>query len=69
MPPNGIFEIIATGPQGDFLEVMLGDHRITVYGWSGSVASVFDGREKVLDCQIPVPKLPLRPSGGTGTTP
>jgi hypothetical protein len=58
MPPNGIFEIIATGPQGDCLEVMLGNDRITVYGWSGSVASVFNGREKVFDCQIPAPRLP-----------
>ena len=58
MPPNGIFEIIASGPHGDFLEVMLGDHRITVHGWSGSVASVFNGREQVLDCKIPAPRLP-----------
>jgi hypothetical protein len=69
MPPNGIFEIIAKGPHGDFLEVMLGDHRITVYGWSGSVASVFNGREMVLDCQIPAPRTPPRRSGDTGTTP
>jgi hypothetical protein len=65
MPPNGIFEIIATGPQGDCLEVMLGSDRIAVYGWSGSVASVFNGREKVFDCQIPAPRLPQRRSGNS----
>ena len=69
MPANGIFEIIAKGPHGDFLEVMLGDHRITVYGWSGSIASVFNGREKVIDCQIPAPRTPPRRSGDSGTTP
>jgi hypothetical protein len=67
MPPNGIFEIIAKGPQGDFLDVMLGSHRITVYGWSGSVASVFNGAEQLFDCQIPVPELPLRRSDESGT--
>lgn len=30
MPPKGILEVVANGPQGDFLEVTLGDHRITV---------------------------------------
>jgi hypothetical protein len=69
MPPNKVFEVIATGPEGDFLEVMLSDLRITVYGWSGSVASVFDGREKVIDCQIPAPRLPSRPAGDARTTP
>jgi hypothetical protein len=68
MPPNGMFEIIAKGPQGDFLEVILGNHRITVYGSSGSVATVFDGGEKVLDCQIPVPRNPPRSSGDTCAT-
>ena len=68
MPPKGILEVVAKGPQGDFLEVMLSDHRIAVYGWSGSIASVFDGREKVINCQIPVPKTPTRPPRDTGKT-
>jgi hypothetical protein len=68
MPPKGILEVVAKGPQGDILEVMLGDHRITVFGWSGSIASVFDGQEKVLDCQIPAPRTPSRPPGDTGKT-
>jgi hypothetical protein len=69
MPPDGIYEILAKGPDGDYLEVLLSDHRITVYGWSGSVASVFNGGQVVLDCQIPVPPVPSRRAGGSEPTP
>ncbi len=68
MPANGIFEILAKGPDGGYLEVALSDHRITVYGWSGSVASVSNGGQVVLDCQIPVPAIPSRHAGGSEPT-
>jgi hypothetical protein len=68
MSPNGMFEVIAKGPQGDFLEVILGEHRITVCGWSGSVATVFRDGEMVLDCQIPAPRTPPRHSGDSSAT-
>lgn len=41
IPPDATFEVIARGPQGDCLEVEYADDHITVYGWSGSVVSLF----------------------------
>ena len=40
MPPDAIFEVAAKGPEGDGLEVEYADDHITVYGWSGSTASL-----------------------------
>lgn len=41
MPPDGTFEVVARGPQGDCLAVEYADDHITVYGWSGSGVSLF----------------------------
>ncbi len=34
------YEIIASGPRGNYLEVVLEETAITIVGWSGSVLSV-----------------------------
>jgi hypothetical protein len=41
MPQGATFQIIARGPEGDLLEVEVGDSSITAYAWPGSVVSLF----------------------------
>jgi len=41
MPAHASFEVVAQGPPGDHLEVLFREGTITVYGWSGSILSVF----------------------------
>jgi hypothetical protein len=46
MAPGATFEVVARGPDQDPFEVEYGDNHITLYGWTGSVVSVFqDGVE------------------------
>ena len=39
--PQATFEIVARGPEGDSLEVEFTDDHIILYGWPGSVVSLF----------------------------
>lgn len=41
LAPGAVIEIVAEGPAGDSLEVELADDHITVYGWPGSVVTLF----------------------------
>lgn len=41
MPPAAIFQIVGRGPCGDGLEVAIDDKQITVWGWPGSVVTLF----------------------------
>lgn len=41
LAPGAAIEIVAEGPAGDALEVELADDHITVYGWPGSVVTLF----------------------------
>lgn len=61
MPPGATFEVVAAGPVGGHLEVVVGDERIAVWGWAGSVVDVFqDGHE--LDVGTGVkPRVPSFP--------
>lgn len=62
MPPDATFDVVAKGPQGGSLEVEFGDDHITVYGWAGSVVSLFhNGTElgKGLWERSPVPSYPV----------
>jgi hypothetical protein len=59
IPPKVSFEIVAEGPGGDYLEVAYEELRITAYGWSGSVLSVFHEGQLLLECNIPVPPSPF----------
>jgi hypothetical protein len=56
--PNETYAIVARGPEGDFLEVELGESRVIVYGWPGSVVSIFHEHKLLRACQIPVPSTP-----------
>ena len=41
LAPDETFEIVARGPEGDSLEVEFADDQIIVYGWPGSVVTLF----------------------------
>jgi len=58
IPSKVSFEIVAEGPKGDHLEVTFEERRVSVYGWSGSILSVFQDGEKLLECAIPAPRTP-----------
>jgi hypothetical protein len=46
MPPQAVFQLVAHGPDGDSLEVVVGEGHVTVWGWPGSViALLHDGTE------------------------
>ncbi len=52
------YQVVFEGPEGGFPEVRWSKTRITLYGWSGSVAWVFLDGAVVLECSIPVPPMP-----------
>lgn len=61
LAPNAALDIVAEGPAGDSLEVELGADHITVYGWSGSVVTLFQEGIEIgagLGRRTPVPPLP-----------
>jgi hypothetical protein len=60
MDPGTTYEIVVEGPQGDSMQVECADERITVYGWTGSVASAFHEGKEVIACRIPAPPTPTR---------
>lgn len=41
MAPNIVFEVVAKAANQGALEIVLGDEHLTVWGWTGSVISVF----------------------------
>lgn len=65
MRPSSKFDVVARGPVGDCLEVEVADDYIFVYGWPGSVVSLFqDGVElgSGLGERAPVPPTPRQDS-------
>jgi hypothetical protein len=50
--------VVFEGPEGEHPGVQWSKERITVYGWSGSVASVFLEGKMVLSCATQVPEMP-----------
>jgi hypothetical protein len=61
MPAGATFEVVARGPEGDWLEVECDDGYVTVYGWPGSLVTVYDGSRTVADGDHPPPPTPPRP--------
>jgi hypothetical protein len=64
MAPEATFTAVARGPEGDTLEVEFADDRITVYGWPGSVVTLFHEGQEVgsgTSVRAPVPSTPCRP--------
>jgi len=58
MKPDNAYLVVFDGPEGKFPEVEWRKDRITVYGWSGSVAQVLLDDTVVLSCTMPVPAVP-----------
>jgi hypothetical protein len=50
--------VVLEGPDGEFPAVEWSPGRITIYGWSGAVASVFLHGQAIMTCAIKVPAMP-----------
>ncbi len=62
--PEATFTVVARGPEGDALEVEWADDHIILYGWPGSIVTLFhDGKEVGVGAskRPPVPATPQRP--------
>jgi hypothetical protein len=65
LAPNETFEVVARGPEGDSLEVEFADDQIILYGWPGSVVTLFHkGRELGAGDSKRTP-IPATPPGET----
>lgn len=60
--PNATYEFAARGPDRDFLQIDFAPSRITIYGWSGSVISVYYQGKLLRTCEVAVPAVPERPT-------
>lgn len=63
MAPEATFTAVARGPEGDTLEVEWADDHIVLYGWPGSVVTLFhEGKEVGAGSSehAPVPSTPRR---------
>jgi hypothetical protein len=62
--PEATFTVVARGPGGDALEVEWADDHIILYGWPGSIVTLFhDGKALGVGTaeRTPVPATPRRP--------
>lgn len=50
--------VVFEGPEGEYPAVEWSKERVTVYGWSGSVASVLLNGQIILSCATRVPEMP-----------
>ena len=58
MAPGAIFEVVANGPADGELQIELGEERILVLGWPGSIVGILDDTEELGDRDRPrVPRL------------
>ena len=62
MPPEATFVVVARGPQGDALEVECAEEHIVLYGWSGSVVTLFHAGKAVGASSTERTPVPLTPS-------
>ena len=51
--------VVFEGPEGECPAVEWSKERVTVYGWSGSIASIFLNGQIVLSCATRVPQMPV----------
>lgn len=58
IPPTLTYRVLARGPEGDALQIEFAEGGITIYGWPGSVLSVFHSAELIIECRVPVPTTP-----------
>jgi hypothetical protein len=64
MAPESTYTVVSRGPEGDALEVECTDDHIVLYGWPGSVVTLFhDGKElgAGVSERAPIPSTPRRP--------
>jgi hypothetical protein len=47
MPPEATFVVVARGPEGDALEMECAEDHIILYGWPGSVVTLFHAGKEV----------------------
>jgi hypothetical protein len=55
---GGNCEILAEGPRGDHLEVDIGMDSVRIYGWSGSILSVYQEGRRIWASTVPAPSVP-----------
>jgi len=60
MQQGETFEVVAAGPPGDCIEVVVSDFDIFVYGWPRSTFSISSSTGKVRKYDIPAPPTPVR---------
>jgi hypothetical protein len=61
-------DIAAEGPNDGCIEIEFESENIFVYGWSGSILSVYQNGE-VCDCSLPAPALPGNADESLGPLP
>jgi hypothetical protein len=63
MPPGAAFQVVARGPEGDALELEVGDDGIIVYGWPGSVVWLSHDGQELGGRRGERPPVPATPPG------
>src|SRR5438045_1266101 len=58
MPPRAAFEVVGRGPSTDTIEISVQDGSIVVWGWAGSVLSLFHDETELGDATSR-PSVPL----------
>ena|SRR5690348_10853232 len=58
MAPGTSFDVVAEGPPGDYVQIEWSETRIVVYGWTGSVISVYEKGRELSGATNPWPPLP-----------
>ena len=61
MPPEATFVVVARGPEGDALEVECAAEHIVLYGWPGSVVTLFHAGKEVGTGAAERAPVPLTP--------
>jgi hypothetical protein len=52
------YDIVAKGPTDGCIQIEVESGNIFLYGWSGSILSVYQSGDLVCDCSVPAPALP-----------
>ena len=61
MPPEVTFVVVARGPEGDVLEMECAEDHIVLYGWPGSVVTLFQAGKEVGTGAAERAPVPLTP--------
>ena len=58
IPPGGIADVVACGPEGDSLEIAIDGRAVTLWGWPGSRVNVVDKTDVAGERSLPKPRVP-----------